>query len=503
MTIADRNEFVESAPTARTGLVLVAVGATLLFASLGQTIVSTAMPVMVAELGGVDHITWVITAYLLASTIGAPVSGKLGDLYGRKAVIQGGILVFVAGAVICGMAQSMGMLIAGRAVQGLGGGGLIVVSMAVVADVLPPRDRGKAQGLLGAVFGVSTVIGPLIGGFLVEALSWHWIFFANLPVGLFAFLVLGAALETPVRGARKALDFAGAGLLATILSVAVLGSNLGGTVLPWGSAQFLGLVALGIAAFLGFVLVERRAEEPILPLGLFRNNTFLVVNSVGFMVGVAMFGTITFIPLYLQVVQGVSPAVSGLFLTPMMAGLIASSTGAGLIMARTGRYKLMPVISTALLAVAMMMLSTITEGTSLWVVASAMVFVGLGLGPVFSIGVAAIQNAVPREMLGVGTASANMFRLIGGSVGTAAFGALFGSGLSENLAGVLPGEGSIRSIGADTVVSLPPEAAAQVQHGFAMALHPIFWIAAAVALAACVISMRLRELPLDNGEARA
>ncbi|MCO6383130.1 DHA2 family efflux MFS transporter permease subunit [Oceanicola sp. 502str15] len=503
LSLENDNRLVEQDPPVRVGLVLAAVGATLLFASLGQTIVTTAMPTMVAELGGVDHITWVITAFLLASTVGAPVSGKLGDLYGRKIVIQCGILIFVLGAAICGFAQSMEMLIAGRAVQGLGGGGLIVVSMAVVADVLPPRERGKAQGLLGAVFGVSTVIGPLIGGFLVEALSWHWIFFVNFPVGLLAFVVLGFALETPVRESRAKLDFLGAGLLATILSVAVLGSNLGGTVLPWGSAEFLALVALGLAAVAGFVIAERRAEEPILPLGLFRNNTFLVVNSVGFMVGVAMFGTITFIPLYLQVVQGVSPAVSGLFLTPMMAGLIASSTAAGQIMGRTGRYKIMPTISTALLAVAMLSLSTLTEGSPLWLVAVSMICVGLGLGPVFSIGVAAIQNAVPRHMLGVGTASANMFRLIGGSVGTAAFGALFGSGLMQNLAGTLPEGTSVRSMSASTLATLSPETQAQVQHGFSLALHPIFWIGAGVAVVACLVSLRLRELPLDNGEARA
>ncbi|QDC08899.1 MFS transporter [Oceanicola sp. D3] len=504
MRPADEKTFVSNEEhKSRIGLVLVAVAATLLFASLGQTIVTTAMPTMVAELGGVDHITWIITAFLLASTIGAPISGKLGDLFGRKIVIQGGILVFVLGAAICGFAQSMEMLIAGRAVQGLGGGGLIVVSMAVVADVLPPRERGKAQGLLGAVFGVSTVIGPLIGGFLVEALSWHWIFFVNFPVGLLAFVVLGFALETPVRESRAKLDFAGAGLLATVLSVAVLGSNLGGTVLPWDSPAFLGLVALGVAAGAGFVIAERRAEEPILPLGLFRNNTFLVVNAVGFMVGVAMFGTITFIPLYLQVVQGVSPAVSGLFLTPMMAGLIASSTAAGQIMGRTGRYKIMPTLSTGLLAAAMLSLSTLSEGSPLWLVAVSMVCVGLGLGPVFSIGVAAIQNAVPRHMLGVGTASANMFRLIGGSIGTAAFGALFGSGLATNLGGALPDDASLSSISAATLAALPPEAQQEVTHGFSMALHPIFWTAAGVAVIACLVSLALRELPLEQGPAKA
>lgn len=485
---------------ARVRLVLVAVAVTLLFASLGQTIVTTAMPIMVADLGGLDHITWVITAYLLASTVGAPISGKLGDLYGRKVVIQGGIAVFIAGAVIAGLAQNMAMLVAGRAVQGLGGGGLIVVSMAVVADVLPPRERGKAQGLMGAMFGISTVIGPLLGGFLVQALSWHWIFFVNIPVGLLALVVLAAALESPARGARKSVDYAGAVLLAMILSIAVLVSNMGGTMLAWSSPELIGLVALGLAALAGFVVVEGRAEEPILPLGLFRNNTFLVVNAVGFMVGTAMFGTITFLPLFLQVVKGIAPATSGMFLVPMMAGLLGASTGAGFVMSRTGRYKLLPILSTALLCAAMLTMSTLTPQTPLWLIAFTMVGVGLGLGPVFSIGVAAIQNAVPVTQLGVGTASANMFRLIGGSVGTAAFGALFAAGLSRNIAGQLPeaaGTG-LRSLSAEMVQGLTPEARQVVMEGFTQALHPIFLIGAGVAGLACLLSLFLREVPMSN-----
>ncbi len=502
MPITKTQSPVDSGPaSSQTRIALAAVALTLLFASLGQTIVTTALPIMVADLGGMDHMTWVITAYLLASTIGAPVAGKLGDLYGRKLVVQIGIFVFLAGATLAGLAQSMGVLIAGRAIQGLGGGGLIVVSMAVVADVLPARQRGQAQGLLGAVFGVSTVIGPLIGGFLVEALSWHWIFFANFPVGLLALAVLHTALPNVRRETAVKLDVAGAALLATILTVAVLVSNLGGSVLPWGSPELIGLVGLGLAALAGFIAVEKRAVEPVLPLSLFRNNTFVVVNSVGFMVGVAMFGTITFMPLYLQVVQGVSPAVSGLFLTPMMAGLIASSAGAGQIMSHTGRYKWMPILSTALLALAMLSLTTLSAGSSLWHVALSMVLVGLGLGPVFSIGVAAIQNDIPRAMLGVGTASANMFRLIGGSIGTAAFGALFSANLARNLAGNLPADtgSGIGSISAEMVSHLPLQAQNEVFAGFSAALHPVFWIATGLAFMACLISLRLREVPLHDG----
>jgi EmrB/QacA subfamily drug resistance transporter len=481
-------------------IALAAVAVTLLFASLGQTIVTTAMPIMVADLGGMDHMTWVITAYLLASTISAPVAGKLGDLYGRKLVIQIGIFVFLIGATIAGLAQSMGVLIGGRTIQGLGGGGLIVVSMAVVADVLPARQRGQVQGLMGGVFGVSTVIGPLAGGFLVEKLSWHWIFFANFPVGLLALAVLHMALPNIGRERAVKLDIAGIFLLATVLSLAVLVSNLGGSVFLWSSVELIGLVAVGLIALAGFILVERRANDPVLPLSLFNNNTFVVVNTVGFLVGVTMFGTITFMPLYLQVVQGVSPSVSGLFITPMMVGLIASSAGAGRVMSRTGRYKWMPVLSTALLALAMLSLSRLTAESSLWFIVLSMVLVGIGLGPVFSIGVAAIQNEVPSGMLGVGTASANMFRLIGGAVGTAGFGALFSSNLARNLAGDLPaGTGTgIGSISAKLLSLLPPLAKREVIADFSAALHPVFWIAAGLSLIACLVSLRLREVPMAN-----
>ncbi|AUC54144.1 EmrB/QacA family drug resistance transporter [Sagittula sp. P11] len=499
MSLTETTAHYEEAPDdVAVRLVLGAVAATLLFASLGQTIVSTALPIMVADLGGMDHLTWVITAYLLASTIAAPLAGKLGDMYGRKLVLQSGIIVFTIGAVICGVAMNMGMVIAGRSVQGLGAGTLIVTSMATVGDLLPPRQRGMAQGMMGAAFGVSTVIGPLLGGFIVQHWSWHWIFFVNLPVGLLAFVILGMALPRRDDLTKRKVDYLGAALLASLLAAIVLLPNAAQSAGGWGSPAVLALAAIGVLTMAGFVLAETRAEEPILPMSLFRNNTFVVVNTVGFLVGMGMFGTITFLPLFLQVVKGVSPTGSGLFLVPMMGGLIFASTMAGRIMSKTGRYRLMPAISTGVLALAMVVLTTVGTDSPLWLIGGTMVLVGLGLGPVFSVGVAAIQNAVPNSLMGVGTASANMFRLIGGALGTAAFGALFSAGLARNLAGQVPGagEGGLRSIGAEMVQSLPPEVQARVMDGFSAALHPVFWVAAAAAALACVMSMMLKELPL-------
>ncbi|SDE48648.1 MDR family MFS transporter [Limimaricola pyoseonensis] len=483
---------------ARRRLAVWAVCVTLFVASTGQTIVSTALPVITADLGGLNRISWVVTAYLLASTVGAPVFGKLGDLFGRKAVLQSGLGVFTLGALICGAAPSMEVLIAGRAVQGLGGGGLIVVSMAVVADLYPARERSRVQGALGGVFGLSTVVGPLVGGLIVDAASWHWVFFANLPVVALSFAVLQVALDAQGPRDRPRIDVAGAALLAAALSGLVLIASLGGIELGWDDPALWSLIAATLAATAGFVAVERRAAEPILPLSLFRLNAVAVVNGAGLLVGMAMFGTLTFLPLYLQVVRGVSPMGSGLYLLPMMAGLIGASMLAGRVMARTGRYKALPVASTALLAVAMLGLSRIGPEMPLWQVVALMVATGLGIGPMMSVGVAAIQNAVPQRFLGVGTASANMFRLIGGSVGTSVFGALFAAGLARNLAGLVEGAG-LGTIGRSAVMALPEAQRAPVLAGFSEALGPVFLTAAAIAALACAVTLRLREVPLAEG----
>ncbi|ODT75809.1 MAG: EmrB/QacA family drug resistance transporter [Pelagibacterium sp. SCN 64-44] len=479
-------------------LVIGAVAVTLLLASIGQTIVSTALPTIVGQLGGLDHLTWVVIAYLLSSTVVAPIYGKLGDLYGRKIVLQTAIVIFLVGAVLSAMATSMPFLIIARAIQGLGGGGLMVVAMTVVADIIPPRQRGKVQGLFGAVFGVATIVGPLAGGFIVEQLSWQWIFLINLPLGILALAVIAVALKPRAERVKHSIDYAGFVLLSGGLTALVLATSLGGNTWPWFSVEIVGLVIFAVIALAAFVWVESRAAEPVLPLDLFRNNTFAVTSAVGFLVGMAMFGSITFLPMYLQLAKGISPTDSALQLLPMMVGLIGASMLSGFLMTRTGRYKFLPIISISALIVGLVLLANMQLDTPAWLVALYMFLVGAGIGPVNSVSVTATQNAVAREVVGAATAGTTLFRQIGGSIGVSVFGAIFSSGIAARLADILPEGGGTGSFNAQLVATLPEPIRNMVLEAFASALHPVFYTAAGAAVIAFGLCFLLEERPLAS-----
>jgi EmrB/QacA subfamily drug resistance transporter len=450
------------------GLMLV-----MLLASLDQTIVSTALPTIVEDLGGLTHLSWVVTAYLLAVTVVTPLYGKLGDLYGRKLVLQVALVVFLIGSALCGLSQDMTQLILFRAVQGLGGGGLLVSAQAAIGDVVPPSRRGKYTGLFGAVFGVSSIAGPLIGGFLTSHVSWQSIFYVNIPLGVLALAVLAVALPSSPERRRHALDYAGTLLLALGLSSLVLLTTLGGNTFDWGSPEIVGMAIVAVVALIAFTRVEARAAEPILPPSLFHNRVFVVCSLVGLIVGFALFGALTYLPLFQQVVRGLSPTASGLQLLPLMAGLLFTSIVSGQVIVRTGHYKVFPILGTAISAFGMWLLSSLDASTGSGVAALHMLVLGLGLGMVMQVLVLATQNAVPYEQLGVATSGATLFRSIGGSLGTAVQGAIFSGHLNSGLAA-----GESRTT------------------AFTGALHEVFIVATVVVAVAFVLTWLIPERPL-------
>ncbi|MGH2859174.1 MAG: MFS transporter, partial [Solirubrobacteraceae bacterium] len=466
-----------------------------------QTVVSTALPTIVGDLGGLNELSWVVTAYLLASTASTPLWGKLGDMYGRKAFFQAAIVIFVGGSALSGLSSSMGELIAFRALQGVGGVGLLIGAQTIIGDVVSPRDRGRYQGIFGAVFGVTSVIGPLIGGLLVDHLSWHWIFYVNLPIGVVALAVTAAVLPGHLTGAHHTIDYLGAALIGLAATSLVLLTSLGGTTYAWGSAPIVILAVAGVVLIGMFVLAERRAAEPVIPLKLFANRVFSAAAAIGFVVGFAMFGAITYLPLFLQIVDGVNPTFSGVRLLPMMVGLLLTSVASGQLISRYGRYKVFPILGTATMTVGLFLLSRMGAGTGAGLSSLYMFVLGVGLGGVMQVLVIAVQNAVGYEDLGAATSGATFFRSMGGSFGTAVFGAIFANVLTGNLRYYLRG---VRvpaglaggNISPHTIAALPGPVHQGVVNAYAHSLQTVFAVATPIAAASFLLTWLLPEVQL-------
>jgi len=471
-------------------------------AALDQTIVATALPTVVADLGGAGHQAWVVTSYLLASTIATAIVGKLGDLFGRKVVFQASILSFLVGSVLCGLSSSMSMLVGSRALQGIGGGAILVTAMAVVGEVIPLRERGRYQGGLGAVFGVTTVIGPLLGGYFTDELSWRWAFWINVPIAVIVLMVAALTMPAMTRTGRPVIDYAGIVLVALGATGLTLATSWGGTIYPWDSPTIIALFAVSAVVLAAFVRVELRAAEPVLPIRLFASPVFTVCCVLSFVVGFAMLGALTFLPTFMQFVDGVSATESGLRTLPMVAGLLITSTGSGALVGRTGRYKIFPVLGTALMAVAFLLLSQMNAATPVWRQSLDLFILGAGIGLCMQVLVLTVQNTVDFTDLGVATSGVTFFRTIGSSFGAAIFGSLFANFLAARIGPALAAAGAPdrAAQSPQELHRLSDETAAPIVAAYADALGQVFLYAAPVAALGFVLALVLREVPLREVE---
>ena len=491
----------------RIWIIFAALIAGMLLSSLDQTIVSTAMPTIVGQLGGVEHQVWLTTAYLLATTIVMPVYGKFGDVLGRRNLFLIAIALFTVASVGCAFAGDFTQLIVFRAMQGLGGGGLMILSQAIIADIVPANQRGKYLGPLGAVFGLSAVGGPLLGGFFVDHLTWQWAFYINIPVGIAAFAIAWFTLRLPSKKATKRIDILGVVLLSAFTTCLIFFTDFGGDgAYGWDAIEtWLFGIGMVVAALL-FVLVEARAEDPIIPLSLFKNPTFVNATLIGLTLGLGMFAAIGFVPTFLQMSSGTSAAASGLLMLPMMVGLMGTSISSGIAITKTGRYKIFPIVGTLVTGMAMVAMTTLSAETPIWLICVFLFVFGAGLGLIMQVVVLVAQNAVPATQIGTATSTNNYFREMGASLGVAVFGTIFTTRLTENLTGVFTGAGAsaeeasaaTSTIDPQVLNALPDEIREGVVTAYADALAPVFWYLLPFIAIALLLSLFLKQIPLSD-----
>jgi EmrB/QacA subfamily drug resistance transporter len=474
-----------------------------MLAMLDNFIVSTAMPRIVQDLHGLSHLSWVVTAYVLGTTVSTPLWGKIGDMYGRKSIFMTSIAGFLVGSALTGMSQSMGELIGFRALQGLFAGGLVVGAMAIIGDLVPPRERGRYQGFMASTMAIAMVAGPLVGGYITDNLSWRWAFYVNLPLGAIALVLISARLHLEKKRTEHRIDWSGAALLAVGITAIVLITTWGGNQYAWGSAQILSLAAIAIVSLVIFAFVEPRAAEPILSLGLFRNRNFTLVSAIGFMVGFAMFGAISFLPLYQQTVQGASATNSGLLLLPMMAGLLITSLIAGQAITRTGQYKIYPIIGGVGMTVGMVLLATLGPDTSKTLTSAYMLVLGLGMGFLMQTTMLIAQNSVEQKDIGVASSAATFFRSIGGSFGVSLFGALFNHRLYSDLVTSMGRKfaDAVKSGGANSLGSGTGALPKQVLSAIADATSSVFFWSIFLAVVVPILALFVKQIALRGHDA--